>query len=1253
MERFFLIYHHISGTYTPIYVETTEDTCGASLQTVLEQFSQVPPLYLHNIALSKVADISSLPSGTILSTQPEKTPHPSKIICYLCVENGPDCGMIYPLTRGTYIIGRSDCDITIKDMALSPHHGKITISPTQLFFHNQSRPAIPLSLNTPFRIGNSFCVLTQDLSCRHSTLTPEILAPLEITPPVTAKHTLQRALMTLLPLAIGVLIAWLMHTWIFLLFSAATSVLMGVHWVKSRHENTQYREFIQNKAQEDAKQSNNVHHAGCPGYRPEHQPRILCIGKTQRYAALTHKSAPLTRLPFMHDIGFFLRYHEEDTVHIYTHTAAGTLRSLLIQICSQHKHAIVFTPEFIHEYPEEYALLKALTLIADTDTKTPHKPWVIAIYSSEQPYRVQKEKNYLFICTTEKTLSPTPYTSEKSITLRQQNPYTPLLTAYVPNCFSRQLPEHDQQAITVLANQMSIQSFANSISRQLQQHTQYKRQISSSSIESFPLFTQVNSTNKTAEGGIPLEIEVLIGVVDGKEHYLGLNQDGPHWLIAGTTGSGKSHLLRALLLSMVYRYAPERLGLILIDFKGGSTFSPFAQIPHTRAFLTDLDSSSVQRAFLFIRAELQRREEYFATLGVSSYSDYIGQYDPNSQLLPELIIVIDEYKMLIDAHPEAHAHIVTLATIGRSLGVHLILATQRPQGSVASDIRANITTTLCLRVSSAQESMSLINSDAASKISTSTPGAGFIYQTDEQLLPFQGVSIDVPASAPKPPLHIQYVGSSYQYPFPAEQSHDEDTILRSYLKNLEDEKTFTSPILPSPEKHSLHYKNSRPQEYFAGILELPAQGAHHRLQFCSEEGTYALIGAPDEKETHLYSFLRQGAQMGAELYVFTADTRFYEKMKALQGQGKTPRFTVLTSPYDPEFLRHIIEYLMKHPPQDSPQVILFDALDLWLENYTRERSLENLILALLLEQIPQRTVLVTAHQMLKGRFSNIARTSLYSAHTVEHDPLRAHQRHYPVPGSEQFTVEGEALHRIKGAENVKAGLFYPSYCSYEELEQELPIARPLFTQVPEHICWERWEEGLKDSSHYPDDKHLAVGMSTTQDAVSIAIESGQYTPIVGGVRSGKTNALRVLHNSNRDYDSLLIHGQKVGSVQEVKELLEKISEPEQLILFVDDAHYLSAEAQNILIDFSAQAQHIFCVYSAEPRWSHTPLALACKTAKQGILLQPQGHAELQFYPQLRLPYNVMTEGKIPPGRAVIIEPYQQFCCQLPLATEDT
>ncbi|MFW0108500.1 FtsK/SpoIIIE domain-containing protein [Rothia sp. P7181] len=1252
MERFFLIYHHNADTYTPIRVETHEEICGASFQAALEHSSQIPPLYVHDLALSKVTDIRLLPSGTILNTEPRSLPHHSKVICYLCVESGPDCGLIYPLTRGTYTIGRSDCDITIADMALAPHNGTITISPTQLLFHRDEHTSVSLALDTPFRMGDSLCVLIQDLSCRHRPLTPEMLAPLDITPPATAKNTLQRALMTLMPLALGVLIAWLMHTWIFLLFSVATSVLMGVHWMMTRHENTQYRDFIQTKAQEDADQANHVHHAGCPGYSPKHQPRILCLGRTQRYAALTHKNSHLTHLPLIHDVGFFLRYGEKDTVRIYTHISQGALRSLLLQICSQHKHTIIFTPEFIHEYPAEYALLETLTLIETADINSCHRPWIITTYSSEKPQHLQKEKNYLLICTSPEDLSHSSHMAENSITLLQENPYTSLITVHTPSYFSRYVPEDSQQSITVLANQMSVQAFANSISRQLRHHRNHQHQLISSSIESFSLFTQTHPLYQMLPPKIPLEINVLVGVVDGKEHYLGLNQDGPHWLVAGTTGSGKSHLLRALLLSMLYQYAPERLGLVLIDYKGGSTFSPFAQVPHTRAFLTDLDASSVQRAFLFLRAELRRREEHFATLGCSSYTDYLKQHTSSSGLLPELVIVIDEYKMLIDAHPEAHSHIVAIASIGRSLGVHLILSTQRPQGSVASDIRANIATTLCLRVSSVQESMSLINSDAASKISASTPGAGLIYQTDEQLLPFQGVSIDTPAHQPKTPLTIQYIGSSQHPPSVVEQSHDEDSILRSYLEHIEFTKVFESPILPAPDKHHLHYRASHRQEHFGGVLELPAQGLHHRLRFCPEEGTYALVGTPDETENYLYSFLAQAAHMGADLYLFTADTRFYEKMRALQPEGKNACFKVLVSPYDPEFLRHTIEHLISHPPQNNSQVILFDALDVWLENYARERTLENLILSLLIDQIPQRTVLVTARQPLKGRFSTIARTALYSAHTVEHDPLRAHQRNYPIPASGEFTLEGEALHRVKGSEKMRAGLVYPSHCSYEELAQELPITQPLFEQIPEHISWKRWQTAIQNSHKYSDSASLAIGVETAKNTVHIPIVSGAYTPIVGGTRSGKTNTLKVLQHSNQHYAGLLIHGQKTSSAQSLKELLEKISAPEQLIVFVDDAHYLSSEAQKALLEFSFQTRHMFYVYSPEARWSHLPLAVAAKTAQQGVLLRPQGHAELQFYPHLQLPYTAMTEGKIPPGRAVLIESQEQRCCQVPLAIED-
>ena len=195
-------------------------------------------------------------------------------------------------------------------------------------------------------------------------------------------------------------------------------------------------------------------------------------------------------------------------------------------------------------------------------------------------------------------------------------------------------------------------------------------------------------------------------------------------MLGGTTGAGKSQLLRSLVLSAALAYPPERLGLILVDFKGSAGLGPLAELPHTLSILSNFDVSAVERALEFLRADVHRRETDLQAAGVNSYRDYLADCRARGVLprYPELLIVVDEFRMLIDSMPDAMTELMRIATIGRSLGLHLVLATQRPQGTISQDIRANIATSICLRVASAQDSYNLLEHEAAAYISAAQPG---------------------------------------------------------------------------------------------------------------------------------------------------------------------------------------------------------------------------------------------------------------------------------------------------------------------------------------------------------------------------------------------------------------------------------------------------------------------------------------------------------------------------------------------------
>lgn len=204
----------------------------------------------------------------------------------------------------------------------------------------------------------------------------------------------------------------------------------------------------------------------------------------------------------------------------------------------------------------------------------------------------------------------------------------------------------------------------------------------------------------------------------GRKKYLDIHEKyhGPHGLVAGTTGSGKSELLQSYILSLLILYSPEAVNLFLIDYKGGGMAGMFDGLPHLCGQISNLSGSSIHRAMIALKSENQRRQRLFAKYQVNSITDYMKLCYEQSDMepMPHLLIVIDEFAELKKEEPDFMQGLISVAQVGRSLGLHLILATQKPGGVVDDKIWSNARFRLCLRVQEKQDSMDMLHKpDAA------------------------------------------------------------------------------------------------------------------------------------------------------------------------------------------------------------------------------------------------------------------------------------------------------------------------------------------------------------------------------------------------------------------------------------------------------------------------------------------------------------------------------------------------------------
>lgn len=245
----------------------------------------------------------------------------------------------------------------------------------------------------------------------------------------------------------------------------------------------------------------------------------------------------------------------------------------------------------------------------------------------------------------------------------------------------------------------------------------------------------------TTMQGAPLELDIKEPAEGGM---------GPHGLCIGATGSGKSELLRTIALGMMVRNSPLTLNLLLIDFKGGATFLDYARAPHVAAVITNLadDAPLVSRMRDALAGEMNRRQQLLRTAGCVSVEAYEGARrsgDPPEPLpaLPTLFIIVDEFSELLSQQPDFADTFVAIGRLGRSLGMHLLLASQRLDEGRLRGLEAHLSYRLCLKTLSAAESRTVLGNLDAYEL-PAAPGAGFLRIGGGEPIRFQAASVSGP-----------------------------------------------------------------------------------------------------------------------------------------------------------------------------------------------------------------------------------------------------------------------------------------------------------------------------------------------------------------------------------------------------------------------------------------------------------------------------------------------------------------------------
>ena len=234
-------------------------------------------------------------------------------------------------------------------------------------------------------------------------------------------------------------------------------------------------------------------------------------------------------------------------------------------------------------------------------------------------------------------------------------------------------------------------------------------------------------------------LRVVVGMQAGAPFVLDVRQDGPHALVAGTTGAGKSEFLQAFIVGLATMHSPDRVTFLLVDYKGGAAFKECVNLPHCVGMVTDLDRNEVRRALISLNAELHHRELLLQRADAKDLLEMERKGHPDTP--PSLLIVVDEFAALAKEVPEFVDGVVDVALRGRSLGLHLVLATQRPAGVITGQIRANTNLRIALRMAADDESADVVGSPVAAAIERRLPGRAVARIGPQELLPFQSAYV--------------------------------------------------------------------------------------------------------------------------------------------------------------------------------------------------------------------------------------------------------------------------------------------------------------------------------------------------------------------------------------------------------------------------------------------------------------------------------------------------------------------------------
>lgn len=729
---------------------------------------------------------------------------------------------------------------------------------------------------------------------------------------------------------------------------------------------------------------------------------------------------------------------------------------------------------------------------------------------------------------------------------------------------------------------------------------------------------------------------------DGTQQWWNLTAHGPHALVAGTTGAGKSELLQTIILSLALRYRADELNIALVDYKGGASFADCDRLPHVVGQVTNLDRTLAMRALAGFQRELHRREELLAARRCTNLEE-LRKKQPQ-ECPARLLIVVDEFRAMADDLPDFLPGLLTVAAQGRSLGVHLILATQRPGSAISQDIRANISLRACLRVSDAQESNDVIEDPAAALIPATAPGRALLRPGPAALdPPFQTALCGHPPHTQTALRRALPWGMDPADPsvLPAQEdmlSGIVNAILKAhFLAEIPPPAPVWSQSLP----HLLALPDSAIEACGTGLplglIDVPEVPEHRNFSWELSDGNLAVLGPNSSGRTQTLAMLLRSAQQLQQSGKLPA---IVHAISAASG-GKTaltdafsstvpqPGIGSFATTQDPALILQLAQYFQRltHAELAGPapqNLLLIDRLDLVLEELDLDGAhtvIDALSRLLHHSGSAQLRIAVSAtrlsHQLLQ-RFSTKVLLWCDRSEAAEHGISQSMTTGVASPGRGVLTTAAAARHIqiFQAMPNATASL--PQQHSGPRADDCAGIR---WRTLPSRIL-----------------EPLAAGMLGLRgpDLGELALPETGNLVVSGPELSGRSNALAVIARAAQSGATTKV---QVHWAVEPQELLGQLRDfgPDAArhLVLIDDADQLPNP--EVITELAALAGVRLCVsvHQATLVQSYQQPWAQVRNWPNLIALQPQGGDGVELLG--RPNQHFLANPHDPPGRGVLIQ----------------